>query len=294
MKFNKSVFIFCAAALLVAAGIFLACSVPHGLPASSQQQSISAIAATEPSDSSHTGSSPDMKTDTSQAGADAISHLLRAEDYDDAIQDGQVALQSSPADIDLQQKLADAYIGRAWFYKSKRLTTYTLADLSRALEVAPGYYRAHYEMGRFHNNQWQFSIGLTDLNKALALKPDFEPAYVERAYSYYKNQKWEQALQDVKQAIELDPADRQTYRMRGLVHVATGKPDLALEDVNRAIAMDTMDAQSYYYRSLVYTSMGKVDLAIADLQTTLKLSDDDMLTARANVDCQALTQNLKH
>jgi len=184
------------------------------------------------------------------------SALLGAQDYDTVIEETRSALNGNPEDISLKEKLADAYIARAWYYKVKRLNPYTLNDLSKAVEVAPKYYRVYYELGRFHNNQWQFSIGLLDLNKALSLKPDFAPAYCERGYSNYKNQKY----------------------------------DVALADVNKAIELDAEDGQFYYMRSLVYRAMGKNDLAVGDLETVLRLSKDTALTAQANADLQKLQQ----
>ena len=185
-----------------------------------------------------------------QTGSIAITSLLRADDYDRVIGEAKAALADKPEDLSLRERLADAYIARAWYYKVKRLNPYTLNDLSKAMEVAPKYYRAYYELGRFHNNQWQFSIGLLDLNKALSLKPDFAPAYSERGYSNYKNQKYEAALADVNKAIELDAAD----------------------------------GQFYYMRSLVYRGMGKDDLAVSDLETTIRLSKDQLLADKAGAD----------
>jgi tetratricopeptide (TPR) repeat protein len=184
----------------------------------------------------------------------STAQMLSAGDYDRAIEAGRGALAASPQDDNLKDKLADAYIARAWYYKAKRLNPYTLDDLFKAVEIAPKYYRAHYELGRFHNNQWQFSIGLLDLNKALSLKPDFAPAYSERGYSNYKNQKYEAALADVNKAIELDAAD----------------------------------GQFYYMRSLVYRGMGKNDLAMGDLETTVRLSKDQLLVDKAGADLQLL------
>jgi tetratricopeptide (TPR) repeat protein len=180
----------------------------------------------------------------------STAKMLSAGDYDRAIEAGQGALAASPQDDNLKEKLADAYIARAWYYQAKRLNPYTLDDLFKAVEIAPKYYRAHYELGRFHNNQWQFSIGLMDLNKALSLKPDYAPAYSERGYSNYKNRKYEAALADVNKAIELDAGD----------------------------------GQFYYMRSLVYRGMGKDDLAIGDLEAAIRLSKDPSLAEKAAAD----------
>jgi tetratricopeptide (TPR) repeat protein len=249
---------------------------------------------TQGSISSRQGKPADSAADNNSAAAVfsstdvSTAQLLTANDFDRVIAAGRGALAAAPEDSNLKEKLADAYIARAWYYKAKRLNPYTLDDLFKAVEIAPKYYRAHYELGRFHNNQWQFGIGIYDLNKALSLKPDFAPAYSERAYSRYKNQKYEAGLEDADKAIELDPLDPRPYCVRSQIYLATGKPELALQDADKAVQMAPSDAPSYYNRSLIYTAAQKADLAIADLETTLRLSQDDMLTTRAHADLQKL------
>jgi tetratricopeptide (TPR) repeat protein len=291
MKITLPGLIICVGALAALTGLLAACaSAPGGVAVESPRQ---ANASPVASNSTVTGGVKDISSSNTpstagQMGVDNVTLMLRAEDYDKAIEAARAAQSASPSDDSLKQKLADAYIARAWFYKSKRLTTYTLADLFKAVDIAPNYYRSHYEIGRFHNNQWQFSIGLLDLNKALSLKPDFAPAYAERAYSYYKNQKYDQALADSNQAVELDPSDPRSYCTRSLIYVAMDKPDAALEDANKAVQLAPSDAPSLYNRGLVYESAGKTDLAIADFKAAVGFSDDDLLTARAGAELQKL------
>ncbi len=287
MKLKTTVLMILIVTLLIFSGLLMACSVRPAETSQRDGTDFASANTTAVSDKKEF-SLPDASAQAGLSGSDNVSLLLRAEDYDKAVEYGRAALAASPTDEMLKQKLADAYIARAWFYKSKRLTTYTLADLFKAVEIAPNYYLAHYEIGRFHNNQWQFSIGLLDLNKALSLKPDFAPAYAERAYSHYKNQKYEQALADVNKSIELAPSDPRSYCTRSLIYLATGKPDPAVEDANKAVRIAPSDAPSYYNRGLVYAATEKPDLAIADFKTALSLSNDDLLTARAGAELQKL------
>ncbi len=236
------------------------------------------------------GGQPVINAGDNTTHANPAAALLVAEEYDRAIAEAALSLEGNAENVTLKEKLADAYIARAWYYKAKRLNPNTLVDLSKAVEIAPGYYRAYYELGRFHNNQWQFSIGRLDLDKALSLRPDFAPAYSERAYSNYKNRKYEAGLADVNRAIELDQRLPHSYCVRSLIYAALGKADLAVQDANQAVHLAPDDAASYYNRSMVYTASGEIKLAIADLETTLRLSQDDLLTARAGADLRALNK----
>ncbi len=274
----RSILSRCFPCCLLAAALALSCAGP---PVSVQEGVFDNL--TAPANGQ---SIPNVSDNSTTAATD--SALLATEQYDLAIAEAASALQGNPEDLSLKEKLADAYIARAWYYKQKRLNPYTLDDLSKAVEIAPEYYRAYYELGRFHNNQWQFGIGLLDLNKALSIKPDYAPAHNERAYSNYKNRKYEAGLADASKAIELDPTLPRSYCVRSLIYAALGKTDLAIQDADQAVRLAPDDAASYYNRSLVYTASGEIVLAVADLETTLQLSQDDLLTTRAGADLRAL------
>ncbi len=195
----------------------------------------------------------DAASKISRAQDQRMASLLSAGDLDIAVDEAKADVAKS-SDEAARQRLADAYIERAWFYKAKRLNPYTLQDLSAAVQTAPGYYLSHYELGRFYNNQWQYSLAIPELSKALSLKDDFAPAYSERAFSYYKNQKL----------------------------------DLAQADADKSIELDAAQPQYYYVRSLIYRTLGKNDLAGSDLKKVLELSVDSSLTDKAKADLQLI------
>jgi len=230
--------------LLLLPALALSCAGPSRLQDGSSFENVTAPA----------GEQPALNVNDNTTAFNPVSALLVAEEYDLAIAEAGVELERNAEDVTLKEKLADAYIARAWYYKDKRLNPNALADLSKAVEIAPEYYRPYYELGRFHNNQWQFSMGQLDLDRALSLKPDFAAAYSERSYSNYKKQKYE----------------------------------IALDDVNKAIEIDASDGQFYYMRSLIYRGMGRNDLAIGDLEAAMRLAKDAALIKKVNADLQTL------
>jgi tetratricopeptide (TPR) repeat protein len=193
------------------------------------------------------------KNDVEMKADAAVAVLLKADDYDKAIEQARAALDAAPSDA-LREKLADAYMARAWYYKTKRLNPYTLNDLLSAQQAAPGYYRVYYDLGRFYNNQVMQSTGILELNKCIKLKPDFAPAYNERSACESRIYRWEEALADADKAVELNPAE----------------------------------AVYYYTRSLAYKGLGRKAEAVADLETVVKLSKDQVLTDKATADLKAL------
>ena len=188
--------------------------------------------------------------------ADAtVAVLLKAEDYDRAIEQARSALEASPSE-ETRVKLADAYMARAWYYKARRLNPYTLNDLRAAQEAAPDYYRVYYDLGRFYNNQMMQSTGVLELAKCIKLKPDFAPAYNEKSACESRIYRWEIALSDADMAVKLSPGE----------------------------------ALYYYTRSLAYKGLGKTAEAVSDLETAVRLSKDQALTDRASADLKLLKQ----
>lgn len=182
-----------------------------------------------------------------------VTAALKAGDYDRAIDDARVAYNADPSDL-TGQKLAEAYMARAWYYKSKRLTTYALGDLLSAVEAAPNYYLAYYDLGRFYNNQVMQAAAIVELNRCLKLKPDFAPAYNERSACYSRIYKWEAAVADADKAIQLDP----------------------------------QEAAYYYTRSIAWRGMGKKEQAASDLKQVIQLSTDSNLRQKAVDELQAI------
>jgi tetratricopeptide (TPR) repeat protein len=182
-----------------------------------------------------------------------VAALLKADDYDKAIEVARAALEAAPSEA-LREKLADAYMARGWFYKAKRLNPYTLNDLRAAQEAAPDYYLVYYDLGRFYNNQMMQSTGVLELAKCIKLKPDFAPAYNEKSACESRIYRWDIALADADQAVKLSPAE----------------------------------AGYYYTRSLALKGLGRTKDAIADLETVLKLSTDTALKDKAAADLKTL------
>lgn len=221
----------------------VACGMPAAHDNSSGQARIDA----------RNGGAVTVKSEIEQKADADVAVLLKAEEFDKAIEDARGAFEVTPSE-GLREKLADAYISRAWFYKAKRLVPYALDDLTSARQVAPDYYRVYYELGRFYNNQMMQSTGVLELNKCIELMPGFAPAYNERSACESRIYRWEEALADAGKAIELSPKE----------------------------------ALYYYTRSLAYRGMMLNQEAIADLEMALKLSQDAVLKEKAEAELKVL------
>lgn len=237
----------CVLILLAVAVMFaVACSGPAVTP----QDNVSSSQPAGQPVSLETGNT---KNETVSKAEVVVEALLKADDYDKAIGEARAALAANPSDA-LREKLADAYMARGWFYKTKRLTTYTLRDLLSAKEAAPGYYLAYYDLGRFYNNQVMQLAGIWELTECIGLKPDFAPAYNERSACESRIYRWEEALSDAGKAISLNP----------------------------------QEPVFYYTRSLAYRGLGRIQEAVADLEMVLKLPGDAVLKDKANADLKGL------
>lgn len=231
--------------------LFVACNAPATQPQTNQISGTDTVKLPpEPGTADNTGS---VKSDMETRADSAVATLLKADDYDRAIEAARSALDAAPSNS-LREKLADAYMARAWYYKARRLTTYTLNDLFSARDAAPDYYLVYYDLGRFYNNQMMQSTAVLELAKCIKLKPDFAPAYNEKSACESRIYRWEAALTDAAQAVKLNP-DEALY---------------------------------YYTRSLAYSGLKKDKEAIADLEMAAKLSTDAALTEKITAGLKAL------
>src|ERR1039458_10668927 len=74
---------------------------------------------------------------------------------------------------------------------------------------------------------------IADLNRAITLAPDFAPAYQNRGNAWYARGNYGQAIADYDAAITLDPNSPSPYVNRASVRRDLGYVDGALEDYQK-------------------------------------------------------------
>lgn len=131
--------------------------------------------------------------------------------------------------------LAAAFTNRAADELDERDQDRALSDLSRALQLDPGYVaalklRADIYGGGLH----RYDLAAADFARAIAVNPNDGDAYSGRCLAYYSENQYESAIRDCDQAIRINPKDAKAYYVRGLARQATGDSYGGGTDIERA------------------------------------------------------------
>ena len=93
---------------------------------------------------------------------------------------------------------------------------------------------------------------IADLNRAVQLAPDFTPAYQNRGNAWYARGNYGEALADYDATIRLDPNSPSPYVNRATVRRDLGYTEGALEDYQKDISLGANRSTPYSGRGQVY------------------------------------------
>lgn len=206
---------------------------------------------------------------------------------------------------------ADGYARRGSAFAARRDYPRAIADLTRAIELAPADPTYHYERGMLHRLNKDPDKALEDFGAAIKLKPDDLPALVARAqlragrhdpaesirpdldvadraapkdadvrltlahlYQYVRD--YPAAIAQYDRWIDSHRDDSQLPEARNercWARALTGQElDRALDDCNAAVRASPRIAAFLDSRGLVYLRLGKYDKAVADYDAALALN----------------------
>jgi tetratricopeptide (TPR) repeat protein len=86
--------------------------------------------------------------------------------------------------------------------------------------------------------QGEYDKAIADLSKAIDLAPDNINAYLSRARAYRDNQNPEMAITDMSRVIKLDRNHAEAYFLRGTIYIRIGNLGNALADYETACKLD--------------------------------------------------------
>ena len=177
--------------------------------------------------------------------------------------------------IELDPKLADAYICRGYVYDELGKYDEALQDYTRAIELDPKETLAFINRGATYVKLGKYDEALRDYNRAIELDPKDARSYNNRGIRYNALGIYNEAIRDHTKAIELDSRFADAYICRGYAYDELGKYDEAIRDYNKAIELKPDEADFYFNRGIVYDKLGKYDEAIRDYNKAIELKPDE-------------------
>ena len=145
-----------------------------------------------------------------------------------------------------------------------------LADLDRAVALAPDDIVARFHRGMAHRKADRPQDSIADFSAVIAADPDNTAAFTNRAILLQGQGETDKALADYSAAIKLEPGNALARIQRAGIHAARKDHAAALADYDAAIAK-APTADLYERRAALHEAEGDLARAVADHAALLKL-----------------------
>ncbi len=159
-------------------------------------------------------------------------------------------IKTSPREASLWQGLGLARFGQGQLDQAR-------ADLTQAVALDPGLWRAQNALGIVHNRQGRPGEALPCFRAALQARPDLPALYNNLALSHILRQEWPQAEAQLRQALRIAPDYALAANNLGLVLAKQGRDREAL----RVFAAAEGQAGAHNNLGVVMTWRGQYDQA---------------------------------
>ena len=110
-------------------------------------------------------------------------------------------------------------------------------DLTRALELSPGYSQAHWANGEYLAAMHRHPEALSSLMRAHALDPLSLPIMNSIAFKHFDLGQFEEAIQQDQEMLALDPNFAAAHWSLGVVYMHQGQLDAAIEELTQSVEL---------------------------------------------------------
>ncbi|HEV3263152.1 MAG TPA: serine/threonine-protein kinase [Gemmataceae bacterium] len=171
------------------------------------------------------------REDARMALARARDHL-RKHEFEQATVEADKALQLDP-------KLAGAFLARAQAHNGKGERQAAAADATEALRLDPQSGRAYVVRCVARGNSGDVDGAIADATEALRLNPEDAAAYFNRCWLYTQKGDLDRAIGDCDALLRLHPRDGPRYLERGKLYARKGDQARAKADFDKAVELDS-------------------------------------------------------
>lgn len=161
------------------------------------------------------------------------------------------------------------YRARAMIYADNNMMIEALADMDRAIELAPRHAGYRNDRGNLHFRKRDYPRALADYSESIKLNPQAPLPHAARGAVYRLEKRYDEAMTDFEAALAINPRFDYAQLNRGLVYRDRGQWPLALADFNAIIDRNPNHPSAYAYRGEVHEKTGERDKAIADYRKAI-------------------------
>ncbi len=149
-----------------------------------------------------------------------------------------------------------------------------LADIDRALDVAPRDAELLAERGLVLLELQRFDAALVEFERALELDDATDAAYFGRGMALGRLGRIDAGIADLTTFIERNPRSALAYTKRGVRHLWNGDPASAERDFRAALAIDANNAEAHDDLGVILAQRGEFATAETQFRTAMRLEPD--------------------
>ncbi|MBU4205116.1 tetratricopeptide repeat protein [Patescibacteria group bacterium] len=176
----------------------------------------------------------------------------RAEMYENAIEEFNVALRLDEGYIEVLNNLAVTYHRMGMADKA-------IEKLREALSLRPGYPEAHCNMGNIYASEGKVGEALAEFEAAFTLHPNNALIHFGLGNVYLEQEKIPDAIREFQEALKLDPDHLPARSSLGELYARQGRHDEALREFQEVLNRDPELPEAYHGIGSVYYELGSFD-----------------------------------
>ena len=155
-----------------------------------------------------------------------------------------------------KRSMAELLIDRSQIHRAAQRYDEAVADLIRAIELAPADAKAFANRGETYRLMGRREEAIVDFTRAIELDANYGWAIGHRGEAYRQMGRREEAIVDFTRAIELDANYGWAIGHRGEAYRQMGRREEAIADFTRAIELDPQDAWAIARRGITHREAG--------------------------------------
>ena len=210
-----------------------------------------------------------LKGQSAMRGQQAVSNIKNAIGFYEA------ALKKDPGFALAYAGIADASLV---MYNENRDSLWTQKALGAALQAQrlnDNLPEVHFSLGDVYNASGKTAEAIAELKRALQLAPNSDVGYRGLGKAYLTLGQKEQALQAYQKAVEINPYYWVNYNSLGQAYSQLGEYDKALIALRRVIELEPENSFGYLNVGVIYFQQGKYEECLPYFQKSLKIQPDD-------------------
>jgi tetratricopeptide (TPR) repeat protein len=185
------------------------------------------------------------------------------------------AVETYRTDPRIAHNLAYAHLYRGEAWERRKNGPAALADLDRAVGLAPGNPDMLAARGRVRAAAGDREGARDDYDAAITVDPRHPGARIGRGIMAAESGAFQEALADFTMALEADPGNVAANLNIGVLHLNRGEDAAALPFFTRAAEIDPGNAATFYGRARARSALGDRRGAAEDLERAVRLGYPD-------------------